>query len=73
MRNMTKSRLIVMIKKDIAYTRIKNYEEEDLSLMWIRIKINKSKYLFIHTMCLQTMACARGSWCSKFWKSTDHA
>ena len=44
MKNMRKSRLIVMIRKNITYSRIKNYEEGDLSSMRIRLKINKKKY-----------------------------
>ena len=47
MKNMKKSRLIVLIKKGIEYKRIKNYEEDDLSSIWICVKINKSKYLYI--------------------------
>ena len=35
MKNMTKSRLIVLIKKGIDYKRITNYEEDDLSSIWI--------------------------------------
>ena len=47
---MSKSRLTVVIKDDIQYTRLYNLEEVNVSAIFIKVKINKKKSLVI--MCI---------------------
>ena len=47
MRNHSKSRLSVLIKSNLNYTRMTDLENDDTSEIWIRMKLSKRKYFYL--------------------------
>ena len=48
--NANKSRITVMIKKNITYTRLYELETLDSSAIWLKVKLSARKYLYL--LCL---------------------
>ena len=42
-----KARLVVLINNKLNYTRMKQFEEDDLSCLWLKINICKRKHLYM--------------------------
>ena len=47
------SRLVVLIKKEIEYERMTSLEFNDISMIWLKIKINRGKFLNLVAMYRQ--------------------
>ena len=47
MLNCNEARLIVLIKKGIDYESLPRFEHNDLSAIWLKVKVTNKKYLYI--------------------------
>ena len=44
-RDGSKSRITVLIKKNITYTRLSHLENEDTAEIWLKVKLSSRKYV----------------------------